>query len=195
MGSGKSTVCKHIQSKSGDYLAVINLDQITRDMYSKDTGFQKRCFRIFGKDRIMREDGEAIDTTKVGAILFNEMTPSQRGSFLRIVYLKMTWALFRDILSYFVLEGKKLLILEAPILFEKKFLVPFCYPICTIYVEDEEVLMDRLEARNDPNLQKKLDSQMSWEEKVRRSDFAVKNEGTLDEAYEMFAVELISFQI
>lgn len=193
--SGKSSLSRHIVQKSGNYLGYLNLDHITRNMYANDSGFQKRCYRLFGKDRIMNESGTEIDTTKVGQILFNEFSASKRNSFLRVVYIKMIWALFDEILGFFLCEGKRLVIIEAPILFETKFLVPFCYPICTVYVEDSQILAERVRERNDPNLDAKLKRQMSWQEKVKRSDFAIKNEGTLDEAYDTFTVKLLTFEM
>ena len=38
--------------------------------------------------------------------------------------------------------------LDAPTLFESKILEHFCYPIVVVYIEDEELQLDRLMMRN-----------------------------------------------
>lgn len=187
MGSGKSTILSKIDECSPDTVEVISLDQMVNDMYQKDKAFISFCFKTFGKQRIINHDTGLIDKKKVGGILFGELTAGQRKRFLRKLYNKLFWNLFKSVMNAFMFKDSHLMVLEVPLLFESKTLLPFCFPTCTIFVENEQILKERLEKRNDPNLESKLKKQMSWKEKVERSDFSIKNEGTIEEAYELFS--------
>lgn len=193
MGSGKSTVLAAIDENSPETVKVLSLDKMVDSMYKHDSSFIRKCFQIFGESKITHATGRDIDKKLVGKFLFEDFSPMQRKKFLNYLYRKLFWDLFKKVMHAFILKDASLIVLEVPLLFESKVLLPFCFPTCTIYVENETILAERLHKRNDPNLANKLRKQMSWQEKVRQSDFSVKNEGTIDEAYEMFSEKLLQF--
>lgn len=74
------------------------------------------------------------------------------------------------------------MVLDAPLLFETKILEYFCYPIITVYCEDGSTQLRRLMERNQLTEEEsmlKINSQMPINIKVKKSDIAVENGGTL----------------
>ena len=82
----------------------------------------------------------------LGQIVFSD--PQKRKQLNSITH----WRIFRDILfkviKLKISEGKKRVILDAPLLFETKILEHFCYPIITVYVQDYEMQLERFMNRN-----------------------------------------------
>lgn len=193
MGSGKSTLLAKIDESSPESVKVLSLDQMVDRMYRQDSSFIRRCHETFGRAKITDSASGEIDKKVVGKLLFEDLTVAQRKRFLGYLYRKLFWDLLKKVMHAFVLKDASLVILEVPLLFESKTLLPFCFPTCTIYVEDEAILAERLRKRNDPNLESKLRKQMSWRDKVRLSDFAVKNEGSVEDAYQTFCENLLKF--
>ena len=193
MGSGKSTLLNKIRTCSPASIEVLSLDSMVKDLYTLDESFKNRCYKVFGKDNIVDSVSGMIDTKKVGILLFGDFNNTQKKAFLRYLYLKLFWNLSKKVLNAFIFQNRSLIVLEVPLLFETKSLLPFCFPTCTVYVENQEIVMERLKKRNDPSLEKKLKKQMSWQKKVELADFSVKNEGTIEEAFDSFTKGLLQF--
>ena len=125
--------------------------------------------------------------------------------------IKLMQQIIKNIITVFAWEGYYTAILDAPTLFETKVLVPICFPIITVYVENNEMLMDRLKLRsrksllakgNDINektlesmikdINNKIENQYPMEVKKKKSDIAINNNGTEEELYQNFVVFLLS---
>ena len=94
-------------------------------------------------------------------------------------------------------KKKKIVIIDAPILFESKILTYICFPICTIFVADEKIILDRIKLRNpDMNFDEvktRIDLQMPYQIKIKKSDFSIENVKTKQDLYESFILNMISY--
>ena len=78
----------------------------------------------------------------------------------------------------YIAMGEKLILVDAPILFETKILEYVCYPVVVIWA-DEEVQVQRLATRNKfprEEALRRIRSQMPNEIKVKKATIAVKNQ-------------------
>jgi len=76
-----------------------------------------------------------------------------------------------------LLRGNKKIIIDAPLLFETKFLEYFCHPIMCVYT-DPETQFTRLMSRSattEEEARSRISSQMSLDTKVKLSQIIINN--------------------
>ena len=86
--------------------------------------------------------------------------------------------ILRQVFVLKVIEGEKQVILDAPTLFETKVLEYMCYPIVIVFIDDDQVQIDRLMKRNSLTREqavKRIDSQMPMKIKLSKSEIHVDN--------------------
>lgn len=210
IGSGKSTLMRQIVERDS-HIAIIDSDKLVNDMLTKQGCFIWIVKKIFlGRD-ILREDG-SLDKKKIGFLIFDRRNKSLKKKYLAAVFANLGFQIIKNIITVFAWEGYYTAILDAPTLFETKVLVPICFPIITVYVENNEMLMDRLKLRsrksllakgNDINektlesmikdINNKIENQYPMEVKKKKSDIAINNNGTEEELYQNFVVSVLKF--
>lgn len=60
------------------------------------------------------------------------------------MYFSLAKSILYKIFELFIIKKHHLVIIDAPLLFETKILKYFCYPIITIYVKDNEKVIQRV---------------------------------------------------
>ena len=86
----------------------------------------------FGQEMVTA-DGQ-IDREKLGKVIFENK--EKRQLLNRLTHPRITKGLILEVLRLKLLERKKLVVIDAPLLFETRLLEWFCYPILVIYTED-----------------------------------------------------------
>lgn len=173
-GMGKSTVLKMFRDLGA---FVLETDDIV-DSLLNETPVLEKIKAVFGKE-VFSEDG-GLDRTKVAYIIFKNETfrDALEGILHPLVFDRTTVFLNAHAKSNI---GKKIAIIEIPLMFEKNFGAGF-HKTITVYT-DNVTALERLEQsgirREDAIL--RLNVQMPVEEKVRLSDFAINNSGNLNE--------------
>lgn len=173
-GMGKSTVLKLFRDLGA---FVLETDDIV-DSLLNETPVLEKIKKVFGKE-VFSEDG-GLDRTKVAYIIFKNETfrDALEGILHPLVFDRITVFLNAHAKSNI---GKKIAIIEIPLMFEKNFGTGF-HKTITVYT-DNVTALERLEQsgirREDAIL--RLNVQMPVEEKVRLSDFAINNSGNLNE--------------
>ena len=79
-------------------------------------------------------------------------------------------------------KGQRFVVLDAPLLYESKFLEFLCFPTIVIAVLDEDKLRKRLMDRDKSgreDAQKRINAQWSLQRKVDLADIVVDNSGTV----------------
>ena len=85
----------------------------------------------------MLKDGSGFDRAKVGAIIFNDV--NKRRKLNKLMHNKVFMGILKQLYHFKIREKKAIVILDAPLLYESKFLEYFCYPIMVIHTESEDI--------------------------------------------------------
>lgn len=168
IASGKSEVEKIIKNMG---YVVYDADKIAHD----NLGFVKhQLTAAFGKEILI--NGE-ISRAKLGNIVFNDNRKLKKlDSIIHPEVIKDINALFK------VHEKEKYIFVSVPLLFEAKMDSMFD-KIIFVYADDK-IRLERLMKRNNLNKTaalQRLNAQQSQEEKIVKSDYVIKNEGSLED--------------
>lgn len=172
-GAGKSTVSK-VFSDNG--FSIINADLISRKVVEKGTKCLEEIVDIF-KDGILNSDG-TLNRKAFGNIVFADKTKLEMLN--TIIYPYITSEILNEI-KHLSDCGKKLVLLDAPTLFESHA-DDFCEIIISV-LADEEIREERIINRD--GLTKKqandrMNSQLDAEYFASHSDYVIENNDTLE---------------
>lgn len=175
IASGKSTLCTLLSNMS---YTIINTDNITHDLYTKGNKGYKKILEIFG-EKIL-DKYRNIDRKKLGNIVFND-----KKKMLQLEDL-IHPLVMEEVLNKVEKTDEKIIFVEIPQLFEAYDKVTQYinfYEIWLIYVDEKEQLK-RLIKRDNLSKEeaiKRINSQMSLEEKKIKADFLIENNGNIED--------------
>ena len=169
IGTGKSEVAR-ILEEIGAY--IIDADRLGHSAYLPHSEIWEEVVKEFG-DGVLLPD-EEIDRKKLGSIVFND--PVQLAKLNEIMHPRMGQMVAN------IIEGldAEVVVVEAALLLEAGWDALVDEVWCTGASED--VVIDRLKARNGLNeeeAQKRIDAQMSVDERKSRSQVMIENNGDL----------------
>jgi len=172
-GAGKSTVSK-VFSENG--FAVINADLISRQVVEKGSPCLGELVEIFGEG-ILNPD-KTLARKTLGNIVFSDKTKLEMLN--TTIYPYITSEILKEIKQYSD-SGKKLVLLDAPTLFESHA-DDFCEIIISV-LSDEKLREERIINRD--GLTKKqandrMNSQLDAEYFASHSDYVIENNDTLE---------------
>ncbi|MBN2504779.1 MAG: dephospho-CoA kinase [Bacilli bacterium] len=127
---------------------------------------------------------KSIDWHKLGEIVFND--PEFREKLNDLTH-PIVISEIEDMLAKYRDEGEKLVVISVPLLFEAN-VDRICDKTVLVYI-NRELQVSRLMQRDQIDrdfAMKKIDSQMSLEDKLERADYAIDNSGTLQETKAAF---------
>jgi len=174
IGTGKSSVTEAFQSLGA---AVINADLLGHDAYLPGTiGFEE-VVTEFGQE-IVGSDGQ-IDRKKLGPIVFSDSSKMDRLN-------EIMHPLIRDLIEerLVTLESNqnKVAVVEAAILIEAGW--KSLFDEIWVVISDPEEVINRLGVRNGLSREdalKRIDSQMSNNERIEHGDVVVENTGSMED--------------
>lgn len=172
IGTGKSEVARML-SKLG--AVVISADQVGHQAYTPNSEIWHELVEAFGEG-ILLATGE-VDRQKLGAVVFAD--PDQLAKLNEIMHPRMARLVARRIQELRD-QGVSVVVVEAALLFEAGWDALVDEVWVTNSGPDQVIL--RLQARNGLDKQgsrERMDSQMSAEERLARSDVVVDNFGDL----------------
>ncbi|MBR5512473.1 MAG: dephospho-CoA kinase [Ruminococcus sp.] len=172
-GAGKSTVSK-IFAENG--FAIINADLISRKVVEKGTQCLDEIVDLFSEG-ILNEDG-TLNRKTLGNIVFTDKTKLEMLN--TTIYPYITSEILNEI-KYYSACGKKLVLLDAPTLFESHA-DDFCEIIISV-LADEKIREKRIIERD--GLTKKqandrMNSQLDAEYFASHSDYVIENNDALE---------------
>lgn len=175
IASGKSTISNFFKEQG---IPVIDADRIAHKVMRAGEPAVEEIRQAFG-DQVIQEDGE-IDRDKLGAIVFD--SDEKRDTLNRIVHGEIRKRI-KEQKDQLIEENHPLIVLDIPLLFEAGY-ADEVDEVLLVYV-DRETQIERLLAR-DSHLTRKdainrIQAQMPLEEKVKRADIKINNEGTIEE--------------
>lgn len=172
-GAGKTTVCDTFE-KSG--FAIINADIVAREVMSNGSECLNETVSVFGD--ILLEDG-TLDRKKLAGIVFSD---SDKLSIYENIIFPYIIASIRDKIEVYKREKYDYLLLDAPTLFESK-----ADKLCDIIVSviaDRDIRLNRILERDSITLheaESRLNSQKNDDFYMGKSDYVIKNNGSLSE--------------
>lgn len=137
-----------------------------------------------------RSSVPALDRAKLGSIIFAH--PDERKKLNTLLKWPITRATLLALVKAYI-AGAKCVIVDAPLLFESG-LDKLCHVTVTVFVDSEELQIDRLVDRDTKlalsqsrpavtreEAKHRIDSQMSTAEKRKRATYEIDNSGTAAE--------------
>ena len=169
IGTGKSEVAR-ILEEIGAY--IIDADRLGHSAYLPHSEIWEEVVKEFGYGVLLPD--EEIDRKKLGSIVFND--PVQLAKLNEIMHPRMGQMVAN------IIEGldAEVVVVEAALLLEAGWDALVDEVWCTGASED--VVIDRLKARNGLNkeeAQKRINAQMSVDERKSRSQVMIENNGDL----------------
>jgi dephospho-CoA kinase len=174
IASGKSTVAKILAELGA---AIINADDLAREVVEPEREAWHEIVAAFGAD-ILQAD-RAIDRQKLRAIIFNDANARRK---LEAIIHPRVRALAEQRIREHANAGYDVIVYEVPLLFEGNLedsLRPVILVACDI--ETQRARVQQRDGLDAAAAQKHIDAQMSLEEKRRRADYVIENNGSLED--------------
>ncbi|CAH0418449.1 dephospho-CoA kinase [Periweissella ghanensis] len=176
IASGKSTVSQYLAQKG---IPIIDADIVAREVVAPDKPLLAHLVAHFGSE-ILLPTG-TLNRRALGEIVFNDANELKLLNELMDPAIRT--AIMQKITAYQA-AGTALVCLDAPTLFEAHYehTVDF---VVVVYVSPE-VQLTRLKLRDNLSLtaaQQRIAAQISIDEKRRRADYVIDNQGDLAQTY------------
>ena len=179
-GAGKSTVSKVFASNG---FAVVDADQVARKIVEKGTKCLDEIADLFGQ-QVINVDG-TLNRKSLAGIVFSDK--SRLEALNTITYPYITGEILRQIRLH-SLKGEKLILLDAPTLFESRA-DDFCEIIISV-LADADIREKRIIARDSltaEQARKRMNSQLDEDFFRSHSDYIIQNNGRIDLVNEIAA--------
>jgi dephospho-CoA kinase len=174
IASGKSTVAAILRRLGA---AVINADELSREVVQPGQAAWKEIVETFGSD-ILQKD-QSLDRKKLRTIVFHN--PEARKKLEAIIHPRVR-SLAEQRMRELAAAGSSIIAYEVPLLFEAQihlWLRPVILVAC-----DPATQKQRLRQRDqltDIEAQQHLDAQMALEDKRKLADYVIENTGSLED--------------
>jgi dephospho-CoA kinase len=178
IASGKSTVSRALRELGA---IIIDADEVAHAIIEPGKPAWKDIVEHFGLG-VLNPD-QTIDREKLGAIVFND--PEKLQVLNQITHPRVGEQfkqMIKDIKSQ---QADAVLFIEVPLLYETH-MDRICDEVWVVWV-DEETQIQRLMKRDGLSREdalKRIDAQMSLDEKARRADFVIDNRFSVEETIE-----------
>lgn len=177
IGSGKTSVSEILNSLGVD---VIDADKVGHEVYIPDSEGWRKVISVFGQGIVDQQN--EIDRKKLGAIVFGD--PKEMDKLNKLMHPIM-YKLIQEKINKLADNGVEVVVLEAAILLEANW-QPLTDEIW-LAKADQEIVIERVQLRNKftrEEIIKRIQSQMSNEEREKHADIVISNDGTLEELKE-----------
>ena len=174
IGSGKSTVSRYLSELGA---AIIDADKLGHEVYLPNTESWRDLVKTFGKEILTPAD--KIDRKKLATIVFNN--PEKLQQLNAIVHPRM-FEIAKQRIEDNRRKGTKVVILDAPILFETNW-TPLVEAVWVV-VANEANVVKRAVSRSgltEEQVRLRIRSQMSNAERIQRAQAVIHNDGTAED--------------
>ena len=173
IASGKSTVTEFLRQQG---YQVIDADQVVHELQEPGGRLYQALLSAFGP-AILQEDGR-LNRPNLGAMIFGDPELLAQSSQIQNQIIREELAHRRDLLA----ETEDFFFMDLPLLFELQYEDWFDQ----IWLVDvtEETQLSRLMTRNglsQEEAEKRIAAQLSLQEKRKRADVLIKNNGNLED--------------
>lgn len=176
IATGKSTASKAFREAGA---VIVDADVVAREVVMPGRGAYKEIVRCFGTE-VINEDA-TINRAKLGSIIFSDS--AKRKKLNAATHKYIIWEMFKQLVYHRLVCRKRLVVFDAPLLFETKLLEYFCYPTIVVVCSEKNELA-RLMKRDNMKLEdaeKRIKAQMKIHEKMAKAHLVILNDGTLED--------------
>ena len=177
IGSGKSSVSAMLHSLG---VEIIDADKVGHEAYTPNSEGWKKVISVFGQDIVGPEN--EIDRKKLGGIVFSD--PSEMEKLNKLMH-PIIHNLVEEKIKLLSNQGVKVVVLEAAILIEANW--QDLTDEIWLAKSNQEVVIERVQLRNNftrEEIIKRIQSQMSNDEREKHSDIVIDNNGTIEQLEE-----------
>ena len=177
IGSGKSSVSAILHSLG---VEIIDADKVGHEAYTPNSEGWKKVISVFGQDIVGPEN--EIDRKKLGSIVFSD--PSEMEKLNKLMH-PIIHNLVEKKIKLLSNQGVKVVVLEAAILIEANW--QDLTDEIWLAKSNQEVVIERVQLRNNftrEEIIKRIQSQMSNDEREKHSDIVIDNNGTIEQLEE-----------
>jgi len=172
IGSGKSTVSNYLLKKG---FIVIDSDLLAREVVEKGKPALKEIKAVFGKS-VISKDG-TLDRKKLAKIVFSKK--KKKEELERIVTSRVVKEIKKRLKKLKDENAVGPIFVDAPVLFECEAKLPLDYT--WVVVADDDVRAKRVMERDGCTHEEfvaRTSTQFSQEEKIKRADRVIENNGS-----------------
>ena len=177
IASGKSTVAERLRQHG---VLVIDADVLAREAVLPGTAALEEIRRTFGEHVIAAD--MTLDRKAVGELVFNDAEAREK---LNAIVHPQVGALFRKRVAEATERGVPLVCYDVPLLYERG-LDQHLHPVVVVRVSPElqcERLMRR-SGLSEAQARARIAAQMPLQDKARRADFVIDNDGSIEQTRE-----------
>lgn len=187
IASGKSAAEEYIRTLG---YFVCDADKITHQLLEENSEVRNEIFEIFEGFDIKDKNGN-ISREKLGKIIFS--STEYKRKLEKILHKRI----FREIEKFFEQhKNEKLVFASIPLLFETN--CEYLFDKIIFISCNENIRLERLIKRNGYTTEyalKRIKSQQSEDEKIKKSDFVIKNEENPGNLYEQLKKTVILLNV
>ncbi len=169
MGSGKSTAAAILADLGA---VIISADTIAREVVAVGSPGLHEITQVFGRE-VLSSKG-ALDRKKLGEIVFSDREALEK---LESITHPRIQQRANELFSAALEEKPALIVYDCPLLFEKK-LHTLGFSASLLIAADRSICLDRVRRRDGlsvAEVEKRLNAQMSVEEKRELADYVIEN--------------------
>ncbi|HET9887575.1 MAG TPA: dephospho-CoA kinase [bacterium] len=170
VGSGKSTVAKSLGDRGA---RILDADAIVHELY-RSGSLAQQIARTFGAD-VLDANG-AVQRAKLAEIVFRD--PERRRELEQLVHPAVRAYVLKEIETLRRQGFAGIVVIDAALLVESSH--PYPLDALVVVAAPAELRLARLEARGMSRAEasRRMAAQATDEEKERRADFVVRNDGS-----------------
>lgn len=175
IATGKSTVSEALRQLG---CPIIDADQIARRVVEPTKPAWKAIVKHFGSEVLLPD--RKINRQALGSIIFN--SKEKRVLLNSCTQIPILHQALWDLIVHFF-HGEHVVVLDFPWLYESQMFVHFTHRVIVVACSTE-VQLQRLMQRNsltEDKALKRINAQMSLEEKKRQATYVINNDGSLED--------------
>lgn len=175
IGSGKTILAKLFRDNGA---FIIDADEVGREVLEKNRSVFTQVVEQFGKDIL--ENETKVSRKKVAEIVFSSDEQVQKLN--TIIHPPMIQLIEKRINNAVIDKKYPMIVVDAALIFEACVQDRFDY-IITVHASGENILKRLTERKgmSATDIQRRMKSQISQEEKIKKSHYAIENNGTIEE--------------
>ncbi len=175
IGSGKSAVAEMLEEYG---IPVVSADELSRMVVAPGSEGLADVVKVFG-DEVL--DGAELDRKRMGRIVFKD--PEKRRALEAILHPRIRER-YEQVLDALEKAGHPVMIYEVPLLFEKRLDEQDEMKSVILVTASAEARIARVRERDQlttDEVLSRMRAQMPEEDKRKRADYIIHNEGTFDD--------------
>ena len=182
IATGKSSVSDYLVNKG---YHVVDTDKINQIIFDTDDDYKEKLILLFGNEILNKGK---IDKKLLSKVVFNDKKKLEQLN-------SVSHPLIKRIVDQDIAKNKGIIFVDAPLLFESNF--DYIADEIIVVATREDLQLERLLKRNKYSKEealKRINSQMKLDDKIKRADYVINNNGSLSKLYQQVDKILVAIE-